>query len=85
MESWITSIAGGGVVVADLNGPPGGGDEDAWEGGAPNPYVPHKILIEVTPVQSAAVVPGVYTDRVRATDPSGFVSTQAVGTIEVRP
>ena len=45
---------------------------------------PNKCLITITAVQSAALAPGKYKDQLRAIDPSGFVSTQAVGTIEVR-
>lgn len=44
-----------------------------------------KCLVTVTPVQSAGLVAAKgFTDQLRATDPSGLVSTQTVGTIEVR-
>lgn len=43
------------------------------------------ILITVTPAQSSLIAPGEYTDQLRATDVSGFVSTQWLGAISVRP
>lgn len=48
------------------------------------PDKPGQCLITVTPVQSAAVAAGKYSDELRAIDPTGFVSTQAVGSIDVR-
>lgn len=44
---------------------------------------PSECLITVTPTQSAAIPPGIYQDQLRATDPSGTVSTQMRGTIRV--
>jgi hypothetical protein len=43
-----------------------------------------QCLIIVTSAQSGPVPAGKYSDRLRAVDPAGFVSTQWVGTIEVR-
>jgi hypothetical protein len=50
----------------------------------PGDTPPNKCLITITALQSAAIMPGKYKDQLRAIDPSGFVSTQAVGSIEVR-
>jgi hypothetical protein len=67
------TLAGGGIIVTD-----------------PGDTPPNKCLITITPTpilsggQSAAIMPGKYKDQLRAIDPSGFVSTQAVGSIEVR-
>src|ERR1700721_2061000 len=41
-----------------------------------------KGLVSLSPTQTAPLVPGRYTDRLRCTDPSGFVSTQVVGSID---
>lgn len=51
----------------------------------PSDVPPHQCTITVTPAQSALIAPGVYRDQLRAIDPAGLVSTQVVGTIEVRP
>jgi hypothetical protein len=40
-------------------------------------------LITVTPTQSAAIPVGSYTDQLQATDPTGYVSTQWEGPINV--
>lgn len=40
-------------------------------------------LITVTPVQSAAIPVGSYLDQLQATDPSGYVSTQWTGPMNV--
>ncbi len=48
------------------------------------PDKPGQCLITVTPTQSAGIAVGKYNDQLRATDPTGFVSTQAVGSTEVR-
>ncbi len=40
-------------------------------------------LITVAPSQSEAVGVGAYTDQLQATDPSGYVSTQWAGPINV--
>lgn len=45
---------------------------------------PNQCLITVTAAQSAVIAIGKYRDQLRATDPSGVVSTQAVGEVEVR-
>jgi hypothetical protein len=50
----------------------------------PGDTPPYECLITITALQSAAIMPGKYKDQLRATDPSGFVSTQAIGSIEVR-
>lgn len=43
-----------------------------------------KCLISLSTAQTAPLVPGRYSDRLRCTDPSGLVSTQALGSIDVR-
>lgn len=43
-----------------------------------------KILIRVTPTQSAAFALGEYPDQLRAVDPSGFTAIEWVGTVKVR-
>ena len=41
-------------------------------------------LVTVQPFQSATIPVGAYTDQLRATDPTGYVSTQWQGTINAR-
>lgn len=72
---WTLEDAQGNVALALTIGNGGIVVVDAGNG---------KCLITVTPLQSAAIAAGKYTDQLRATDPTGFVSTQWVGTIEVR-
>jgi hypothetical protein len=44
-----------------------------------------RCLITVTPSQSGMIAVGKYTDQCRATDPTGYVSTQFQGTVYAKP
>lgn len=67
------SLSAGGIAVLDL---------DVLD--ASPPGVPHHCLVTITAAQSAAITEGRYRDQLRATDPAGVVSTQSVGSIDVR-
>jgi len=49
----------------------------------PDDTPPNQCLITITATDSARIKPGEYKDQLRAIDPTGFVSTQAEGTINV--
>ncbi len=87
------SLAAGASVVWELQDEygevvlsysyPGGANIDVTDVDARAPDVPHHLLITVNAADTASIKPGPYKDQLRATDPGGLVSTQAVGTIEV--
>lgn len=46
--------------------------------------VPGQILITIPRATTDVLVPGDYTDQLQATDPTGYVSTQWTGPVNVR-
>jgi hypothetical protein len=61
-----------------------GGSSPATGGIAVLDALGGRCLITVLPPQSRVIAVGKYTDQLQATDPSGYVSTQFQGTVNIK-